>query len=308
MTSPYSAEVTSVVEIPTTVTIMDNTVTQVDVVEIGVVGPQGVQGVQGVQGTSGVINVTSPITNSGTSTSAQIGINQAALEIQATQITSGTLPVNRGGTGVTSVTSGSALIGNGTSAMTELPVTTNAPSSPAGIVAFDSFGNVRVTNQLYIGPLSSGTGTENITIPGATLTNVLKANPTLSGGSSTVTSYLPTTTGNLVSTGDNATVTDTMLAGSISPSKVTGLLATLVQDPDLLVVGSITRNSSNVVTTAAVVWPDGVSGTYTSLTFDSATGAVNSYQITKGAAIYTQPTLTRNSAGAVTNRPAIVVT
>lgn len=95
---------------------------------------------------------------------------------------------------------------------------------------------------------------------------------------------------------------------SLSPSKITGLLTTLVQDPDLLVVGSITRDSSNVVTSAAVVWPDGVSGTYTSLSFDSATGAVNSYQITKGSATYTQPTLTRNSAGAVTNRPAIVVT
>ena len=95
---------------------------------------------------------------------------------------------------------------------------------------------------------------------------------------------------------------------TVAPSQVTGFLATLAQEPELIVTGSITRNSSNVVTSAAVVWPDGVSGTYTSLTFDATTGAVNSYQITKGSATYTQPTLTRNSAGAVTNRPAIVVT
>ena len=111
MTSPYSVEVTSVVEIPTTVTVMDNTVTSVDVVEVGIVGPQGVQGVQGVQGetgatgptgaqgptgakgdtgatgSSGVVNVTPPITNSGTSTSAQIGIDQTALAITPSQVT-----------------------------------------------------------------------------------------------------------------------------------------------------------------------------------------------------------------------------
>jgi len=95
--------------------------------------------------------------------------------------------------------------------------------------------------------------------------------------------------------------------GGQGPAGVTAN-SSLALQPELLIVGAITRNSSNVVTSAAVVWPDGVSGTYTSLTFDSATGAVNSYQITKGAATYTQPTLTRNSAGAVTNRPAIVVT
>jgi len=106
----------------------------------------------------------------------------------------------------------------------------------------------------------------------------------------------------------DASVTDAKIATTLSPSKITGLLVALAQDPELIITGSITRNSSNVVTSAAVVWPDGVTGTYTSLTFDSATGAVNSYQITKGSATYTQPTLTRNSAGAVTNRPAIVVT
>jgi hypothetical protein len=50
----------------------------------GLQGPQGIQGATGAtgatgaQGSSGVVNVTSPITNSGTSTSAQLGFDQTA--------------------------------------------------------------------------------------------------------------------------------------------------------------------------------------------------------------------------------------
>lgn len=50
-------------------------------------GPQGEQGLQGVQGTSGVISVTSPITNSGTTTEAVLGLNQSALTIAQSQVT-----------------------------------------------------------------------------------------------------------------------------------------------------------------------------------------------------------------------------
>jgi microcystin-dependent protein len=45
----------------------------------GIQGEQGIQGDPGVQGPSGVISVTAPITNTGTSTSAVIGIDTAAL-------------------------------------------------------------------------------------------------------------------------------------------------------------------------------------------------------------------------------------
>jgi hypothetical protein len=99
MTSPYSAEVTSVVEIPTTVTIMDNTVTQVDVVEIGIVGPQGAQGIQGDQGPQGpqgpsgagggtVTSVTAsaPLTGGTITTSGSIGLDQTALSLTASQV------------------------------------------------------------------------------------------------------------------------------------------------------------------------------------------------------------------------------
>ncbi len=40
-------------------------------------GPQGPQGIPGTNGSSGVVNVTAPITNSGTSTAANIGISAA---------------------------------------------------------------------------------------------------------------------------------------------------------------------------------------------------------------------------------------
>jgi hypothetical protein len=72
----------------------------------GATGSQGIQGIQGIQGvkgdkgdtgntgatgatgSSGVVAVTAPITNSGTSTSATIGIDQAGLTIAQSQVTS----------------------------------------------------------------------------------------------------------------------------------------------------------------------------------------------------------------------------
>lgn len=99
------------------------------------------------------------------------------------------------------------------------------------------------------------------------------------------------------------------IKGDTGATGAAGIIAntSLALEPGLLITGTITRNSSGIVTTAEVVWPDSDTGTYTSLTYDTATGAINSYQITKGTATYTQPAMTRDSSGAVTNRPAIVV-
>jgi hypothetical protein len=54
----YSTQATSVVEIPTTVSVFDTTVTTVDVVEVGIIGPQGVQGIQGATGATGSTGAT----------------------------------------------------------------------------------------------------------------------------------------------------------------------------------------------------------------------------------------------------------
>jgi hypothetical protein len=54
--------------------------------ETGPAGADGSNGLDGATGPSGVVAVTAPITNSGTSTSANIGIDQSALSIATSQI------------------------------------------------------------------------------------------------------------------------------------------------------------------------------------------------------------------------------
>ena len=60
-----------------------------------------------------------------------------------------------------------------------------------------------------------------------------------------------------------------------------------------------------------MVWPDGTAGTYTATTVSTDfPGAVDAYTITYGSpvtATYTQPAVTRDSAGNITNQPAITV-
>lgn len=97
------------------------------------------------------------------------------------------------------------------------------------------------------------------------------------------------------------------LPSSQLPSSVVSSSAKqLAAVPDLLVAGSgITYDSNGVIASAPVVWPDGDTGTYT--TTSATTDGVLAYTVTKGALTYTQPAMTRNSDGAVTNRPAITV-
>ncbi|HWI05731.1 MAG TPA: hypothetical protein VNT52_18130 [Acidimicrobiales bacterium] len=77
---------------------------------------------------------------------------------------------------------------------------------------------------------------------------------------------------------------------------------------DPIIVGAITRDANGAATSAGVVWPDGTAGAYTATTVSSAfPGAVDAYTVTKGALTFTQPAVTRNSDGAVTNRPAVTV-
>jgi hypothetical protein len=81
------------------------------------------------------------------------------------------------------------------------------------------------------------------------------------------------------------------------------------KNPDLLIAGAVTLDGSDQVTSAVVQWPDGTPGTLT-ITARHSTGAVNAYNITYGSPVtktFTQPTITRNSNGAATNVPQIVV-
>lgn len=83
----------------------------------------------------------------------------------------------------------------------------------------------------------------------------------------------------------------------------------LAKNPDSLIAGAVTVDSNNNVTGAAVVWPNGAPGTLT-ITSRDAIGAVLGYNITNGFPVtktFTQPTITRNAAGAAANVPQIVV-
>ena len=82
---------------------------------------------------------------------------------------------------------------------------------------------------------------------------------------------------------------------------------------DALLVGAITRDANNAATAAAVEWPDGSTGVYAATAVSTAfPGAVDAYTVTyvrDGVTqTATQAAVTRNAAGAVTNRPAITVT
>jgi hypothetical protein len=86
-----------------------------------------------------------------------------------------------------------------------------------------------------------------------------------------------------------------------------GFLA-LAAEPGTLMVGTIVRNRSGAVVSAAVVWPDGVGGTFVADEIDESTGAVNAYHVTYGVSRrYVQPRVSRDRSGRVVHRPAIRV-
>ena len=85
----------------------------------------------------------------------------------------------------------------------------------------------------------------------------------------------------------------------------------LARDPDQLFAGAVTRNADGAATSATVEWPDGVTGVYSGTVSGTFPGAVDAYTVTRTGAptvTFTQPAVTRNANGHVTNRPAITVT
>ena len=76
------------------------------------------------------------------------------------------------------------------------------------------------------------------------------------------------------------------------------------------IAATITRNSNEVVTSANVTYPDGQQGTFTATSFDSVSGAINSWVATYGSpTIYTitQPAVTRDANSAVIIQPKITI-
>lgn len=88
-------------------------------------------------------------------------------------------------------------------------------------------------------------------------------------------------------------------------------LLQFARDPDALFSGSVVRDADGAPTSAQVVWPDGVAGTYSGTASVAWPGAIDSYTVTRVGTptlTFTQPMVTRNSDGAITTRPAITVT
>ena len=89
----------------------------------------------------------------------------------------------------------------------------------------------------------------------------------------------------------------------------TGAVSTLLTEakrPEDLWTGTLTY-TNGAVTSAPVIWSDGVTGVYTGTASTAFPGSIDSYTITHGTATYTQPTVTRDTAGNITNQPAIVL-
>lgn len=81
--------------------------------------------------------------------------------------------------------------------------------------------------------------------------------------------------------------------------------AQLARTPETIIHGPITLQGGAPVS-AAVQWPDGTAGVFTGTPSPTYPGALDSWTITYGdSKTYTQPTVTRNSAGEVIDQPAI---
>ncbi|QIN93618.1 hypothetical protein SEA_DUMPSTERDUDE_30 [Gordonia phage DumpsterDude] len=113
----------------------------------------------------------------------------------------------------------------------------------------------------------------------------------------------------VVATAITAPEVKTALDATYAPSGYA--LKQLAANPDQLAVGAITRSASGAATGFSVAWPDGATGTFTGTESTTFPGAIDTYAIThvlEGVTTtYTQPALTRDTTGAVTARPAIVV-
>lgn len=86
----------------------------------------------------------------------------------------------------------------------------------------------------------------------------------------------------------------------------------LAASPETLTLSAAVYDAlTGALLSATVTWPDGTTGTFTGTPSADLPGALDGWTITYGSPVirtYTQPTVTRNSSGDVTARPAVTVT
>lgn len=160
----------------------------------GQTGPTGPAGVTGPTGPSGVISVTGPITNSGSSTSAILDLNQSLLSIANTQVT-----------------------GLGTASTKNIPATGNASNTEVVYGTDTRLSDTRT-------PTDNTVTTAKIV--DANVTNAKLANSTITLGTSTLTLGASTTTVSGL-TLTSPTISTIINTGTITlPTNTTTLLGT----------------------------------------------------------------------------------
>jgi len=72
----------------------------------------------------------------------------------------------------------------------------------------------------------------------------------------------------------------------------------------------ITRDAEDIITSMTVQWPDGSGGTFTSTDWNATHECYDGYTITHTASgqTVTQAAVTRNTEGAIINKPLLTVT
>lgn len=126
----------------------------------------------------------------------------------------------------------------------------------------------------------------------------------------TTTYHTPIATGALV----NASVPnsplselDTAITNLHGGTNVTDDLLKAWTEAEAYELTAITRDADGVPTTATAKWPDGVAGTFTTVTKNATWLAVDAYTITHGAKTVTQAAVTRDANGDITVKPALTV-
>ena len=146
-----STTAVTVTEQDVAVAVTENTVE----VSSSTAGVQGATGATGAQGASGVISVTSPVTNSGSASSAVLGLDQTALSLtrsQITDFTSGTVTsastAQQSGTAVFASFSGVATSATSASTATNAGTATYATTSGTAVFATNASTAVTISGSI----------------------------------------------------------------------------------------------------------------------------------------------------------------